>query len=183
MKIVFTVSPQRMVLTFRPVSAITANNASKAVVRAALDEFLRNHADDAQTSLYYFPGYELATEYFIDPFDHDNQHVSPTVAAGVVRYFVEHYCSADLIERTGESLNQLGGGQHLEQFIQHSRIATADSRSAELLERIANLENRAGELQRICDERRDVIEALDKAAQERLDVINVLDAEVKRLTA
>src|SRR5713101_3270855 len=46
MKIVFTVSPVPLRVTFRPVSASTANSASKAIVRAALDEFLRNHQED-----------------------------------------------------------------------------------------------------------------------------------------
>jgi hypothetical protein len=46
MKIIFTVSPVPLGVTFRPVSALTANSASKAIVRAALDEFLRNHQEE-----------------------------------------------------------------------------------------------------------------------------------------
>ena len=41
LRIIFTVSPVRLTATFRPVSAISANSVSKAILRAALDEFLR----------------------------------------------------------------------------------------------------------------------------------------------
>lgn len=182
MKIIYTVSPIRLTATFRPVSALTANSASKAIVRAALDEFLRNHQDGLHRNLFYFPSYELVTEYFVDPYEPDNRHISSTVAAGIIRYFVAHYCSTDMIERSGRSLNDLEGtGQDLERFIQQSRIAGTDPRSGELLARIAELEGKVVDLQKICDERQDVIVGLDRAARERLDLIHRLDAEIKRL--
>jgi hypothetical protein len=182
MKIIFTVSPVPLGVTFRPVSALTANSASKAIVRAALDEFLRNHQEDVGRHAFYFPSYELAENYFIDPYGPDNRHISPTVAAGIIRYFVKHYCSADMIERTGRSLRDLDGTGQLEQFIQQSRIASTDPQSGELLARIAALEGRIIDLQKVCDERQEVIVGLDRAARERLDLIHRLDAEVKRLT-
>ncbi|CBE67980.1 MAG: GSCFA domain-containing protein [Candidatus Methylomirabilis oxygeniifera] len=182
MTIIYTVSPIRLAATFRPVSALTASSASKAIVRAALDEFLRNHQDGLHRNLFYFPSYELVTEYFVDPYEHDNRHISSTVAAGIIRYFVAHYCSADMIERSGRSLNDLeGAGQDLERFIQQSRIAGTDPRSGELLARIAELEGKVVDLQKICDERQEVIVGLDQAARERLDLIHRLDAEVKRI--
>jgi hypothetical protein len=183
MKIIFTVSPVPLGVTFRPVSAVTANSASKAIVRAALDEFLRNHQEEVGRRSFYFPSYELAANYFIDPYGADNRHIAPTVAAGIIRYFVKHYCSADMIERTGRSLHDLDGTGQLEQFIQQSRIASTDPQSGELLARIATLEGRMIDLQKVCDERQEVIVGLDLAARERLDLIHRLDAEVKRLTS
>jgi hypothetical protein len=153
MKIIFTVSPVPLAVTFRPVSALTANSASKAIVRAALDEFLRNHQEEVGRRAFYFPSYELATNYFIDPYGPDNRHISPTVAAGIIHYFVKHYCSAEMIERTGRSLRDLDGTWQFEQFIQQSRIASADPQSGELLARIAALESRIVDLQKVCDER------------------------------
>jgi hypothetical protein len=182
MKIIFTVSPVPLAVTFRPVSALTANSASKAIVRAALDEFLRNHQEEVGRRAFYFPSYELATNYFIDPYGPDNRHISPTVAAGIIHYFVKHYCSAEMIERTGRSLRDLDGTWQFEQFIQQSRIASADPQSGELLARIAALESRIVDLQKVCDERQKVIVGLDRAARERLDLIHRLDAQVKRLT-
>jgi len=166
-------------MTFRPVSALTANSASKAIVRAALDEFLRNHQEEVGRRLFYFPSYELVANYFLDPYGHDNRHVSATVAASIISYFVKHYCSADMIERTGRSLRDLDGTAHLEQFILESRIASTDPQSGELLARIAALESRIVDLQKVCDERQEVIVGLDRAARERLDLIHRLDAEVK----
>jgi len=183
MKIIFTVSPVALQLTFRPVSALTANSASKAIVRAALDEFLRNHQEDVGRRLFYFPSYELVANYFIDPYEHDNCHISPTVAAGIISYFVQHYCSADMIERTGRSLRDLDVTGQLEQFIQQSRIASTDARSGELLARIAALEGIVVTLQKVCDERQEVIVGLDRAARERLDLIHRLDAKLHRLDA
>ena len=180
MKIIFTVSPVRLGATFRPVSALTANSASKAIVRAALDEFLRNHQEDVGRRLFYFPSYELVTNYFIDPYEHDNRHVSATVAAGIISYFVRHYCSADMIERTGRSLRDLDVTGHLEEFIQQSRTTSTDARSGELLARIAVLEGMVVTLQKVCDERQEVIVALDRAARERLELIHRLDANVKQ---
>ena len=182
MKIIFTVSPVPLGGTFRPVSALTANSASKAIVRAALDEFLRNHQEEVGRHVFYFPSYELAANYFIDPYGPDNRHVSPTVAAGIIHYFVKHYCSADVIERTGRSLRDVDGTGELEPFIQQSRIASTDPHSGELLARIAALEGRVADLQKVCDERQKVIEGLDRAARERLDLVHRLDAAVKRLT-
>jgi len=178
MKIIFTVSPVALQLTFRPVSALTANSASKAIVRAALDEFLRNHQEDVGRRLFYFPSYELVANYFIDPYEHDNRHISPTVAAGIISYFVKHYCSADMIERTGRSLPDLDVTGHLEEFIQQSRIASTDARSGELLARIAALEGMVVTLQNVCDERQEVIVGLDRAARERLELIHRLEREL-----
>jgi hypothetical protein len=183
MKIIFTVSPVRLGVTFRPVSALTANSTSKATARAALDEFLRNHQQEVGRRLFYFPSYEIVADYFIDPYEHDNRHISSTVAAGVIRHFVEHYCSADMIERAGSSLPDLEVTGDLEQFIRQSRVASADARSGELLARIAALEERVVALQKVCDERQDVIVGLDRAARERLELIHRLDAEIKRLTS
>jgi hypothetical protein len=184
MKIIFTVSPVRLISTFRPVSAFGANNVSKAIARAAVDEFLRNHPEGLHRHLFYFPSYEFVTEYFLDPYEHDNRHVSSAVAAGIVQFFVEHYCSTDMIVRSGRSLNDLDvAGQDLERFIQQSRIASEDPRTGELLARIAELDGKAADLQAICDSRLEVIQGLDHAARERLDLIHRLDAEVKRLQA
>ena len=65
MKIIFTLSPVRFSATFRPISAFTANSVSKSILRAALDEFLRNHSQKLNNTLFYFPSYEFVMEYFI----------------------------------------------------------------------------------------------------------------------
>ena len=161
MKIVFTVSPVRLKATFRPVSAMTANSASKAILRAALDEFLRGHADALNRELFYFPSYEIVQDFFRDPYDEDNRHVRPAVAGRVVRCFAENFCDRALL----------------------ASVAGASAADDGYAGRIAELEAEARELRRACDERLEVIRGLEKAAGERLELINRLDAECARLRA
>lgn len=87
--LILTLSPIPLVATFRPVSCITANSASKAILRAALDEFFRRHEDDL--NLYYWPAYELITNYFQNPYLEDNRHVAPHILDAVMAKFAEHY--------------------------------------------------------------------------------------------
>ena len=87
--IVVTLSPVPLVATFRPVSCITANSVSKAVLRVAVDEFYRDHSDDS--SLYYFPSYELVKEYFKDPYEKDNRHIRPSVVETIMKTFHKHF--------------------------------------------------------------------------------------------
>lgn len=183
LKIVYVVSPVPLTATFRAVSAVTANSASKAIVRAALDEFLRSHMEELNRCLFYFPGYELVQNYFIDAFEPDHRHVAPTVFARMIAYFAKHYCIEGTIRRAGTSLQYIDGTGHLEQMMREGRIADTDPRNTELLARVGALEELVTALQKVCDERQIVIEGLDYAARERLDVINLLDAEIKRLTA
>lgn len=161
MKIVFTVSPVRLKATFRPVSAMTANSASKAILRGALDEFLRGHAGVLNTELFYFPSYEIVQDFFRDPYEDDNRHVRPAVAARVVRCFAENFCDHALLAPT----------------------AAPPAPEGESAGRIAELEAEVRELRRVCAERLEVIDGVEKAARERLELINRLDAECARLRA
>jgi len=83
--IIFTLSPVPLTATFRPVSCITANAVSKAVLRVAVDEFMRENANDRK--LFYFPSYEIVKETFDDPYMDDNRHVRDEVIANVMGHF------------------------------------------------------------------------------------------------
>jgi hypothetical protein len=87
--IIFTLSPIPLVATFRPVSCLTASTVSKAILRTALDELIRNHQKD--THLHYWPSYEIVKEFFRDPYVEDNRHVKPEVLETVMRKFEQHY--------------------------------------------------------------------------------------------
>jgi hypothetical protein len=172
LKIIFTISPIPLTATFRPVSALTANSVSKAILRSALDEFLRRHDRLVNKELFYFPSYELVTNYFIDPFQEDNRHIVPIVPGTIISFFVQHFCDASVsAPRESDSLTRLRGGKELERVMQHSAIVTQDNRINELLIRIAELEEDKVELQSVCDARLEVIEELDKAAKERLRLL------------
>jgi GSCFA family len=91
-KIVFTLSPIPLAATFRPVSVITANSASKAILRAALDEFYRDHATDVNDVLFYFPSFEIVNDLFQDKFQADFRHPHLHISAFVTKLFEALYC-------------------------------------------------------------------------------------------
>lgn len=141
-KFVFTLSPIPLLATFRDQSAITANQVSKAVLRAALDEFFSSETIRGNQRYHYFPSYELAFHLFGSPFAVDNRHVRPEVAQTILNIFSELYTDLPVQSAIAE-------------------IAAPDN----ILERkIAALENEL-----VAKER--VIRQLDAAASERLEII------------
>ena len=52
-KIIVTLSPLPLMATFRPVSCLTASSVSKAILRVAIDQLMRDFSDDPD--LFYFP--------------------------------------------------------------------------------------------------------------------------------
>lgn len=72
-KVIFTVSPIPLKATFRPVSSITANAVSKALLRGAVDEVYREV--QGQGAMFYWPSYEIVQHVFADPWMADRRHV------------------------------------------------------------------------------------------------------------
>jgi len=83
-------SPIPLNATFRPVSCLTADAVSKAVIRSALDEFLRENADDAR--LHYMPSYEAVKRLFNNQWSVDRRHVYPHVLNFNMAMFEHYYC-------------------------------------------------------------------------------------------
>lgn len=184
LKIIFTVSPIPLKTTFRPISAISANSVSKAILRAAVDEFLRRNASLFNDSLFYFPSYEFVSNYFVDPFREDNRHLAPIVPGTIISFFVRHFCEVDAVVRTDpRSLETLPGGKMLDRVLKHSAIASEGALDRELLARIAELEDDVAELQGICDARQCVIDELKYAADERLRIIEELDCALRSVSS
>ena len=61
-QIVFTLSPIPLVTTFRPVSCITANSVSKAILRSAIDDLYQEVAYEGR--IFYWPSYEIIEQAF-----------------------------------------------------------------------------------------------------------------------
>jgi hypothetical protein len=137
-KIVFTVSPQKQIGTYRPISPLTASAASKAILRAAVDEFLRNHPQ-LNRSLFYFPGFEMVVDVMIDPLMDDNLHLEERHAQKVVAAFTRAFSTIAVSSDPDGTLI-----------------------SDELIESIRALESKNAELQRLCDERLEVIRAIPR---------------------
>lgn len=89
-KIIFTMSPIPLVATFRSVPCITANSASKAILRAALDEFLRSVGDEAR--VYYWPSYEIVLDVFADPWCSNRRHVREEILEFIMTLFEHVWC-------------------------------------------------------------------------------------------
>jgi hypothetical protein len=179
MKIVFTVSPVRLTATFRPVSAISANSVSKAILRAALDEFLRERQESVNRDLFYFPSYEIVHDFFRDPFEEDNRHVTGFVAGQVVRTFARHFCDPEMLRDAKQA--PATGSQKLDIFLDFAGEEARDVRRDEMAARVAELERQIAELQGVCDARQKVIDELDHAARERLALVERLHAECAAL--
>ena len=86
-KIIFTLSPIPLNATFRPVSCITANSVSKAILRVAVDELMR----DAVTDVYYWPAYEIVKEFYPAPYQGDNRHIKPELTKFILDKFFHYY--------------------------------------------------------------------------------------------
>ncbi len=89
-KIIVTLSPVPLIATFRDVSCITANSVSKATLRVAVDEVLREVRQDGH--LFYWPSYELVTDVFRSPYRADRRHVRPVVLNYIMRLFETAWC-------------------------------------------------------------------------------------------
>jgi hypothetical protein len=151
-KIIFTLSPIPLLATFRDQSAVTANQASKATLRAALNEFVSDDAIGARGRYHYFPAYELAFSLFGNPFLPDNRHVRPEVATTILGIFSGLY--TDLPAVVEPVRDDASRAEHLER-------------------RIAHLEDELIQKER-------VIRELDGAAKERLAIIRELEARDSR---
>lgn len=91
-RLLFTLSPIPLAATFRPVGCITANSVSKAILRAALDEFLRENADRLNRSLFYWPSYEVIQDLFPYRFGPDARHPMPEILSMIMRMFEAAHC-------------------------------------------------------------------------------------------
>lgn len=89
-KVIVTLSPVPLIATFRDVSCITANSVSKATLRVAVDEVVREVREEGH--LFYWPSYELVTDVFRSPYRGDRRHVRPVVLNYIMRLFETAWC-------------------------------------------------------------------------------------------
>lgn len=87
--IILTLSPINFLATFRPISAITANCVSKAVLRVAIDSVMSSLREDK--NLFYWPGFELIKERFADLYHVDGRHILPSAQGEILDLFAKYY--------------------------------------------------------------------------------------------
>ncbi len=96
-KILFTLSPIPLIATFRDSSCITSNSVSKAVLRVAIDEVLREVGHEGH--LYYWPSYELLTDVFRSSYRPDRRHPNDEVLNYIMMLFEDTWCTGTDLPR------------------------------------------------------------------------------------
>ncbi len=89
-RILFTLSPVPLIATFRDNSCITSNSVSKAVLRVAIDEVVREFRDEGH--LFYWPSYELVTDVFQLPWQPDRRHFQKAPLDYIMTAFEHAWC-------------------------------------------------------------------------------------------
>jgi hypothetical protein len=89
LKIVLTVSPVPLGMTFSGEDCVVANEFSKAVLRVCADRLARH------PNVEYFPSYEIVRSAGLAAYTEDNRHVRSEVVEQVTRYMMDAYTGAD----------------------------------------------------------------------------------------
>lgn len=88
--IILTLSPIKLRATFRNISCPVANSASKAILKASLDEVIREDSRLNKT-LFYWPSYEIINELYPNPYREDNQHIENEIVFSMMDIFSQYY--------------------------------------------------------------------------------------------
>lgn len=122
-KVLFTVSPIPHAATFREASCLTASSVSKAIIRAALDEFIRSMPDDFNKTLFYYPGYELLLNAFITPWREDVRHPRSYVLDVIMKTFEAIYCINETTLADANACLQDARAANLRDIARQAKIA------------------------------------------------------------
>jgi len=133
-KILFTVSPIPLAATFRPVGNLSANAVSKAIIRAALDEFLRGQPEELNSTLFYFPSMEIFQLGFVDPWSADTRHPQGYVIEAIMQAFEASYCVGERSLEDANRIFQLYRTLNLQQIEKAPPMSAADAQALRLAE-------------------------------------------------
>ncbi|MEY8203537.1 MAG: GSCFA domain-containing protein [Bermanella sp.] len=91
-KLILTLSPVPLLATGRGAThhILEANTHSKAVLKVALEEVVKQHPD-----IYYLPSYELVTECMPNPWKPDHRHVTAETVSKVIAMFKEIFVEGE----------------------------------------------------------------------------------------
>ena len=91
--LIITTSPVPMKVTFTGENSVVANCAMKSMLRAMVDEFVRE--SDERVS--YFPAYEIVTQLSVNPLTHDARHVTRETVDVIMQTFERLYVKVDTV--------------------------------------------------------------------------------------
>ena len=95
-QVLFTLSPVPLAATFRDILCITANSVSKSILRASLDEFLRDKAIEKGINLFYFLSFEIISKLFYEKFMDDGRHPKPEIIELIITMFEGGFCNSEI---------------------------------------------------------------------------------------
>jgi hypothetical protein len=99
-------------------NSIIANNAMKSMLRAVVDQFVKESGDQ----VHYFPAYELVTQLIPQPFTGDGRHVKRETVDVIMSYFEETFVKPkDVGTQSDISLQELIA---LQNQVPWSKLAT-----------------------------------------------------------
>lgn len=90
--VIVTLSPIPLIATFRDNSCITSNSVSKASLRMAVDEVVREYRHEDK--LFYWPSYEMITDVFKGPYKPDRRHPYIPVLDYIMTQFEHVWCQS-----------------------------------------------------------------------------------------
>ncbi len=116
--LIVTTSPVPLKVSFSGMNSIIANNAMKSMLRAVVDQFVKESDDQ----VHYFPAYELVTQLIPQPFTDDGRHVKRETVAVIMSCFEETFVkSKDVGNKSDLSLQELIA---LQNQVPWSKLAT-----------------------------------------------------------
>jgi hypothetical protein len=146
-RIIFTLSPIPLVATFRPVSCITANTVSKAVLRSAIDELYRDVGDEGR--LFYWPSYEIV-EHAFGPgkYSPDRRHINTPVLDYIMALFETHYCDTSPVTSLNEArvLAMQAAGEISDDALEAARASDPEAMASWVHRRLAEDDRETAEL-------------------------------------
>ncbi|MFB2593632.1 GSCFA domain-containing protein [Paracoccus sp. p4-l81] len=89
-RIIITLSPIPLIATFRDNSCLTSNAVSKAILRVAIDNVMRDLGPEGH--IFYWPSYELVTDIFHLPYKPDRRHPRNEVLDFIMTQFEHVWC-------------------------------------------------------------------------------------------
>ncbi len=84
-------APFYRLFIFRPVTCITANSASKSILRVAVDEIMQN----SPKNVFYWPSYEIVKDFHVDSYMDDGRHINQEIVKQIMRLFHKYYLYKD----------------------------------------------------------------------------------------
>jgi len=167
---IIALSPVGLEVTFRDESAITATQASKCILKAALDQFLSDRCIQQKGRYHYFPCYEIAWYLFDHPFLPESPELRPQVNAAILNAFREMYTDLPVSDGLSPEADSFQTLQNHSRNMERQLVAKEEV--------IRHLDLAAHERLRVQQLISSALEEMERCAEDRLKLIERLTLEI-----